>query len=259
MKNCQRARATCLATVYLEKQICIHLYTFVLSWVENCRNDENMSKASDTAYEKIKSLILNNELRPGEQIKEEELAEKCGVSRTPIRDALVRLEADFLVEKRDNQRSFVANPDRDDIDELFTLRAMLEGHAAARAAERSTPALVARLRNSMKIVQKDQSVKAFLEHNAEFHRIILDAAGSKRLASMLERLISQAVVYHTANAYSAEQISQSISEHKELVEAIAKGDGEWARSVISGHIRRAFHVYSEALSGVDVGHNGTAA
>ena len=207
-----------------------------------------MSKASDIAYETIKSLIFDSEIRPGEQLKEEELAEKCGVSRTPVRDALVRLEADFLVEKRENQRSFVVDPGREDIDELFTLRAMLEGHAAARAAERATPDLVARLRECLRLVETDQSVPVFLEHNSKFHRLILDAAGSSRLVSMLERLISQAVLHHTANAYSPEQIGQSIREHRELVEAIDRGDAEWARSVISGHIRRAFHVYSETLS-----------
>ena len=209
-----------------------------------------MSKASNIAYETIRSLIFRNEIRPGEQLKEEELAVLCGVSRTPIRDALVRLESEFLVEKRDNQRSFVANPSRDDIDELFALRAMLEGHAAARAAERTSLELVARLKNSLNSVQNDQSVKAFLGHNADFHKIIIEAAGSKRLASMLERLISQPVVHHTAYAYSEGQIARSIAEHKELLEAIERGDAEWARSVMTGHIRRAFHVYSETLAGL---------
>ena len=218
-----------------------------------------MSKASDIAYETIKSLIFRNEIRPGQQLKEEDLAIKCGVSRTPVRDALVRLEADFLVEKRDNQRSFVADPSCDDIDDLFALRAMLEGHAAARAAERMTPALVSDLRNCLKIVEKDQSVSVFLDHNAKFHQIILLAAGSKRLVSMLERLISQAVVHHTANAYSPEQISKSIAEHRELTDAIEHGDADWARAVITGHIRRAFHVYSQRVRTLGVSLDETAA
>lgn len=207
-----------------------------------------MSKASNIAYETIRSLIFKNEIRPGEQLKEEELAVRCGVSRTPVRDALVRLEGEFLVEKRDNQRSFVANPTRDDIDELFALRAMLEGHAASRAAVRTSPALIARLRKSLQKVESDQSVEVFLKHNANFHKIILDAAGSKRLAAMLERLISQPVVHHTAYAYSDVQIGRSIAEHKELLQAIERGDAEWARSVMTSHIRRAFHVYSETLT-----------
>lgn len=209
-----------------------------------------MSRASDIAYETIRSLIFSNELQPGEQLKEEELAVRCGVSRTPIRDALLRLEGEFLVEKRDNQRSFVSNPSRDDIDELFSLRAMLEGHAAARAAERVSPVMIARLRNCLKSVENDQSVDVFLAHNAEFHKIVLDAAGSKRLVAMLERLISQPVVHHTAHAYSKAQIARSIVEHHELVDALERGDGDWARAVMMGHIRRAFHVYSETLSGL---------
>lgn len=213
-----------------------------------------MSKSSNIAYETIRLLIFKNEIRSGEQLIEEELAVRCGVSRTPIRDALVRLEAEFLVEKRDNKRSFVANPSRDDIDELFALRAMLEGHAAARAAERTSPTLVARLQSSLQMVQNDQSVYGFLNHNADFHKAIIDAAGSKRLAAMLERLISQPVVHHTAYAYSTDQIARSIDEHKELIEAIERGDAEWARSVMTGHIRRAFHVYSETRAELSDAH-----
>ncbi len=204
-----------------------------------------MSKASDTAYETIKALIFSGEIAPGEQLKEEELAVRAGVSRTPVRDALVRLEAEFLVEKRDNQRSFVADPSRDDFDELFTLRAMLEGHAASRAAERASPKLLRELRAALAMVETDQSVPAFLAHNARFHRAIMDAAGSKRLVSMLERLISQPIIQRTAYAYAPAQIARSIAEHVELVEAIERGDSDWARSVMAGHIRRAFHVYAD--------------
>lgn len=204
-----------------------------------------LSKASDLAYEMIKALIFSRKIKAGEQLKEEELAIQCGVSRTPVRDALVRLEAEFLVEKRDNQRSFVADPSREDIDDLFTLRAMLEGHAASRAAQRATPEFIEKLKSSLEIHGKSRDVGDFLEHNSIFHKLILDAAGSQRLVGMLERLISQPVVQHTAYAYDEGQISRSIHEHEELLQAIEQGDAEWARAVMTGHIRRAFHVYKD--------------
>ena len=100
-----------------------------------------ISSAADKAYSGIRALILDGKLAPGEQLKEEELADRIGVSRTPIRDALRRLEAEFFIARSDSQRSFVAEQSVEDIDEIFTLRALLEGHAAARAAAIGGPEL----------------------------------------------------------------------------------------------------------------------
>jgi DNA-binding GntR family transcriptional regulator len=81
-------------------------------------------------------MILSGALAPGSQIREEQLAESCGVSRTPVRDALNRLESELLIRRSESQRSFVANWSIDDVEEAFILREMLEGLAARRAAER---------------------------------------------------------------------------------------------------------------------------
>ena len=85
-----------------------------------------MSRASDRAYSHIRSMILSGELQPGSQIREEALAELCGVSRTPVRDALRRLEAELFIRRNESQRSFVADWSLDDLEEAFQLRAMLE-------------------------------------------------------------------------------------------------------------------------------------
>lgn len=205
-----------------------------------------MFSATDKAYTGIRSLILDGALAPGEQLKEEELAERIGVSRTPIRDALRRLEAEFFITRSDSQRSFVTDQSVDDIDEIFTLRAMLEGHVAARAAAVGGPELAARLRAIVDDVGETEDVDVFLEHNSEFHAEIIAGAGSDRLATMLARLISQPIIHRTARQYDQKQFNRSIAEHRELVDAIERGDADWARSVMTSHIRRAFHVFEEA-------------
>lgn len=207
-----------------------------------------MSSAADKAYMGIRSLILDGALKAGEQLKEEELAERIGVSRTPIRDALRRLEVEFFVTRSDSQRSFVADQSVEDIDEIFTLRAMLEGHVAARAAAVGGPELAARLREIVSAAGDPRDVDAFLDHNADFHAEILAGAGSERLATMLSRLVSQPIVHRTARNYDKGQFERSLAEHRELVEAIERGDAEWARSVMTSHIRRAFHVFEEATN-----------
>ncbi|HUD29151.1 MAG TPA: GntR family transcriptional regulator [Novosphingobium sp.] len=205
-----------------------------------------MSKASEQAYLELRSRILSGELAPGSQLKEEELAALCGVSRTPVRDAIRRLETELFVRRTDSQRSFVAEWTMEDIEEVFTLRGMLEGYAVRRAATRADKAQIARLRainESLREVLDAPSldVQAYLAANAEFHSLILEIAASDRLAALLGRLVMQPVVQQTAMAYDREQLARSYNEHTEITAALAQGDPDWAEALMIAHIRRALH------------------
>jgi DNA-binding GntR family transcriptional regulator len=208
-----------------------------------------MSKASDRAYAAIRAMIARGELPPGTQLTEAELATACGVSRTPVREALRRLEAEQYVQRSDGARTFVADWSVDDIDEMFALRGMLEGHAAARASARISADALAELtacnaRLGAAVATGD--VTAFLAENRAFHAGIIAAASSTRLAGMLGRLVEQPIVQRTAQRYDRAQLQRSHAEHDELLAAFARRDAEWARAVMTGHIRRAFHAYAEA-------------
>lgn len=212
-----------------------------------------MSRASDRAYNHIRNMILSGELQPGSQIREESLAELCGVSRTPVRDSLRRLEAEMFIRRNDSQRSFVADWSLDDLEDAFQLRAMLEGHAAKRAALRITRDQLARMRiQNAQLKQAisgvDPDVPRFLDHNRQFHAIILEAAASERLSSMLLQVTEQPVVLRTARQYDLENLRRSHHEHEELLNAFDNRDGDWAAAVMTAHIRRAFHAYAEAHS-----------
>ncbi|WP_174298228.1 GntR family transcriptional regulator [Sphingomonas bacterium] len=207
-----------------------------------------MSRASDRAYDEIKARILNGALAPGAQLKEEELAEICGVSRTPVRDAMHRLEAEMFIQRSDSQRSFVSDWSIEDIEELFTLRTMLESHAAAQAAERVTPEMLVRLHDNVAAIDAAidrplPDVDGFLLKNAQFHALITQAAASDRLAHMINRLVLQPIVHRTALRYDADQLRRSLAEHVEIVAALEARDPEWARAIMTSHIRRAFHVH----------------
>ena len=210
-----------------------------------------MSRASDHAYTAIRGMILSGQLAPGAQLSEESLALRCGVSRTPVRDALRRLESELFIRRSGTQRSFVAEWSLDDLEDAFELRAMLEALAAQRAAGRIQPVQLERMKAHNRKIHDAVSaetpdVASFLEHNREFHAIILDAAGSLRLASMLGLLIEQPVVWRTAQHYDRENLLRSHHEHDELLASFARGDGTWAAATMTGHIRRAFHAYADA-------------
>lgn len=207
-----------------------------------------MSRASDRAYAEIRRLILAGEVAPGAQLKEEHLAKLCGVSRTPVRDALRRLEADLYIVRSGTQRAFVADWKNTDVEEMFTLRGMLEAHAAARAALRMDGIAIARLRSAnarieQAVLGNNPDVPTFLDANREFHNIIIEAAQSDRLAGMLVALVEQPIIRRTAMQYDHDQLVQSAHDHQELIQAFAAADAEWARMIMLSHIRRAFHAF----------------
>jgi len=152
-----------------------------------------------------------------------------------------------------SKRIFVADWSRDDIDEMFTLRQMLEVHATRRAAERFTLKQIAELEavNSQlhEAVECDPpDITRFLNLNRSFHEIITQAARSPRLAQVLAMLVEQPVVLRTARHYSAKDLKQSARDHDELIAAFKAGDPEWAEGIMGSHLRRAFHAFADAMS-----------
>lgn len=214
-----------------------------------------MSRASELAYAKIRAHVLSGAVKPSEQLTEDQLAQITGVSRTPVREAVRRLEAELLLVRSDTKRLFVADWSRDDIEEMFTLRQMLECHAAERAAQRlsreqieSLEAINRELKDA--IDQPAPDVARFLDANRAFHEVIIDAAHSPRLGQLLARLVEAPVVLRTARTYSLEDLRQSARDHDELVAAFEARDAEWARAVMGSHLRRAFHTFAQAVGPV---------
>ena len=221
-------------------------------------NSRYMSRASDTAYEKIRRFIVFGEAHPGMQLTEERLCEISGVSRTPVRDAVQRLENEMLLVRSASKRLSVADWSDDEIDEMFALRAMLECHAAERAAHRMDADGLERLRKVNELLTRAvgrtvPAIATFLEANRQFHDLILEYAQSPRLSKLLPALVEQPVVRRTANQYSKDDLVQSGKDHDELIAAFAAKDQDWAGAVMTSHIRRAFHSFRLATRGGDAG------
>ncbi|MFF5986666.1 GntR family transcriptional regulator [Prauserella flavalba] len=202
-----------------------------------------MTQTSDRVYADLHREILTGGRVPGSRLREEEIAETFGVSRTPVREALRRLSADGLIELIPHRGAEVVRWAADDIEELFDLRCLLEGHAARRAAQRGEVDLE-RLRElcaRMEAHLDDTDPRAADEItrlNMEFHRTI-HRAGGRALPDLLTRVIEVPVVRRTFDEYSAEELRRSFGQHRELVNALAAGDGDWAEAVMRSHLRAA--------------------
>src|SRR3954470_3227326 len=164
--------------------------------------------ASVAATELIREAIVDGRLAPGERLKEEELARELGISRTPIREALLILQSEGLVETSPNRGATVRTHTVEDLDDLYQLRALLEGFAARRAATRIGIDELAELRRSCERFEQldpETELREVVRENLVFHSTILDAAASDRLAAMVRGTIELPLVYRSYIAYSKEQ------------------------------------------------------
>lgn len=202
-----------------------------------------MSQMVGRVYTDLHREILTGRRAPGSRLREEEIAEAFGVSRTPVREALRRLSSDGLVELVPHRGAEVVRWAADDVEELFDLRALLEGHAARRAAERGGVDLE-RLRDLCGRMEahvddtSDRAADEITRLNMEFHRAV-HHAGGRVLPDLVTRVIEVPLVRRTFDEYSAAEMRRSFGQHRELVNAIAEGDGEWAQAVMRSHIRGA--------------------
>jgi DNA-binding GntR family transcriptional regulator len=206
-----------------------------------------VSNAVDRAYGKIRAGILDGLLAPGSRLKEKELVEFCGVSRTPVRDALRRLAAEDFVSIQPNQGAQVRSWTKEDLDDLFELRALLEGYAAKRAAILITDDGLSRLENVIgqmnEILHADlpqqEKISEFLRLNRAIHEPIWEASGSKRLIKFLSTLVEQALVVHTVKYFTMDRIATSHRHHEDLLRALKARNESWAESIMTNHIHAA--------------------
>ncbi len=202
-----------------------------------------MSQAATRAYTDLRTAIMNGAHPAGTRLTESRLAEKLGLSRTPVRDALRRLEADGLVRVTPNRGAEVVLPSEEDFDEIFDVRSVLESHAARRAAEWGT-ADGGGLRGLCEAMEQqlgsldESGYDEITRLNLEFHRSVHEMAG-RLLPELLQRVIEVPLVRRTFHQYTAAELERSFIQHRELVDAIEAGDGDWAHAVMQSHVRAA--------------------
>lgn len=211
-----------------------------------------MVRAVDRTYALLRAGILGGQYAPGERLGEAELAKLTGSSRTPVREAMRRLEIEGLVEVLPHRGARVSAWTPDDLEEIYDLRAMLEGFAVARAASRIEPKDVDRMEELCDLMEQvcppgpDQDLDRVTELNAEFHGIAREAAASTRLVTMLNAVVQLPLVVRTFHQYSPADLARSGAHHRDLVAALRNRDSGWAESVMRAHVLAAKSVLLRA-------------
>ncbi|MDO5647858.1 GntR family transcriptional regulator [Paracoccus sp. (in: a-proteobacteria)] len=192
------------------------------------------------AYSLILAAIESGTYRPGDRLVESELAERFGVSRTPVREALQRLETQAML-VRDGRSLIVASLDHNQLAELYTVRAELEALAARLAARHATPEevrVLAQMVDDDRRAQNDP--QALARANKRFHRQIHLASHNRYLVQQLD-LVHRTMALMARTSLSAEgRGATTIDEHARIVDAIAAGDGAAADQALRAHISMAW-------------------
>lgn len=201
--------------------------------------------AVDKAEHHLRGLILAGDLAPGERLGEVELAEVLGMSRTPVREALRRLSSQGLVEVEQHKGARVTDWSTDELDQVFVLRAHLEGLAAAGAARAATDEQVEELDRiaselaSWALPLETRDLARVTELNSAFHAGLLAIAGSSTLSGALSGLLHRSVLSRTQHSFDEAAMRRSVHHHLEIVAALRAHDPVWAESVMRSHLLSA--------------------
>lgn len=206
---------------------------------------EDVVPVGESTVDAVRGLILGGTYAPGARLGEVDLADTLGVSRTPVREALRHLAAEGLVELTPNKGARVVAWTPDELEQVFDLRAQVEGLAARRAAERATTEQVDALQRTAveharaAAAGPQRDLDRVYELNSAFHGGIVAVVGGSSFGSVLGSLVHTAVLVRTLHTFDEEAMERSSRHHLELVAALRARDPEWAESVMRSHLLSA--------------------
>jgi DNA-binding GntR family transcriptional regulator len=196
-------------------------------------------KRSDQLREAIEEEIAMGRLSPGSRVDEQELGERFGVSKTPIREALIQLASSGLVEIRRRKGATVSVLAPQRLFEMFDVMAELEATCARLASRRMLPANEAALKRALEACRQAAQAgdpDAYFHENETFHRAIYTASGNEFLAEQALALHRRLRPYRRLQLRVRDRMSRSLGEHEAIVEAMLQGDGELAAQRLRGHV-----------------------
>ena len=198
--------------------------------------------AAEIAYWTIRDAIRLGVIRPGERLVEVELAAALDMSRTPVREALRRLEAERLVENVPRRGLVVPTITIDDLIEIYEIRGVLEGLAARRAAQRMGPAEIDALRETVERMERAlaaNDLAALGEASTQFHRLVRSGSRHARLPELISLLFDSHRSVGLHEFSPAERAVAAVQEHRAIYEAIAARDEEAAERLAREHSQNA--------------------
>lgn len=196
----------------------------------------------ELVFEAIREAIIDGRLTPGERLMEIQLAEDLGVSRTPVREAIRKLELEGFVVMIPRKGAYVADISLKEISDVFEIRGALEGLAAELAAERASEERLERMERclvELAEVVEAKNPDSIVEIDTRFHEELYASSRNERLGQILSLLREQIQRFRTRTMTHPERMKVALDEHRGIVEAVAARQGELARRLAQEHIESA--------------------
>ncbi len=212
--------------------------------------DSKLLSLEEQVFSSLEEEILTGKLTRGTALGESALSERLRVSRTPVRAALARLAEDGLVESAANKGAVVVGITKDDLIDIYRIRMRLEGLASFLAAEKISHEGLKNLSDFVELSEfyiKKQDAEKLKELDSEFHETIYRETGNRLLCKTLSELHRKIKTYRKLSLSVPGRLEKSVTEHREIYEAIASKNGELADKLTSLHIERALENMLVAL------------
>jgi len=208
----------------------------------------------EVVCESLREAIRNGVLRPGERIMEIQLAEELGVSRTPVREALRKLELEGYVVMMPRRGTYVASMSIRDINEIFEIRTALESLSNGLAADHITDDELEHLQRLLVIIGgyiKEGNIDKIVETDIEFHDTMYHAARNERLVGIISNLRDQLTRFRTLSMSYPGRLEETLEEHRLIVEAIANGDRKSASKAAERHMENSEKTLLKAMESLE--------
>jgi DNA-binding GntR family transcriptional regulator len=186
----------------------------------------------------LRDSIIKGELTPGQKLTEPELAEKLGISRTPIREAFRQLESEGFLTVIPRRGAVVSRITRKEIDDFYELKSLLEGYAARIAAERITEKGIEKLRKineQLSVLAEKGDVEGFFWKNDEFHTTFISYCGNEKLLEFREHMVQKFMRFRLGALSVPGRLMDSVRQHRTIIRALARKDGRLAEAVVLEH------------------------
>ena len=211
----------------------------------------NLQNLTDQTYDILKNMILRRSLAPSEKIHEKEISKKIGVSRTPLRAALVRLESEGLVKILPRRGAYVAHQSKSKVVEIVQIREVLEGLLVRLVAHESNPGLTDKLKACLERIQKvdhaERSLMDYTKAETEFHALLLNACPNRMLRNLIKKLNMHLQLIRLRTVTVPGRADRTIVEHGRIVEAMERGDERAAEWSMRQHIASVLDVVNNDL------------
>lgn len=195
----------------------------------------------------LRQEIVKGIVAPGCWLRQEELAERFGVSRMPVREAMRQLASEGLIDVDGRWGGQVTQLCAEEIEELFEMRRLLEGAAVLQAVVQVTDDDIAQMRRELELMRESNDTDSFLLHNAQFHGVLLGASGYKHMQRAIDRIRVNVERYLRVYLWIIGKLAQRNDDHEEILAAVERRDAISAGRLTELHIGRTGEVVAQAL------------